>query len=119
MLRPDTSGTTKRIWATTLVQAAILGEGVRDFLFQAFLHVGRHDRPLLATPNGESPLPTASRIWVPSSNWWRHLVGHPMRGQVHTKGGTRYHEPVMVHPPPSHPQRHQGVAEGDMGRLDA
>ena len=33
VLRLRTSGTTQRIRATTLVQAATLGEGVRDFLF--------------------------------------------------------------------------------------
>ena len=65
MLRLHTSGTTQRIQANTLVQAATLGEGVRDFLFDAFLHVARHDRPPRATPDGESPPPTGSRIWVP------------------------------------------------------
>ena len=59
------SGTTQRIRATTLVQAATLGEGVRDFLFDAFLHVARQDRSPRATPDGESPPPAGSRIWVP------------------------------------------------------
>ena len=59
------SGTTQHIRGTTLVQAATLGEGVGDFLFNAFLHVARHDRPPRATPDGESPPPTGSRIWVP------------------------------------------------------
>ena len=52
MLCLRTSGTTQRIRATTPVQAATLGEGVRDFLFDAFLHVARHDRPPRATPDG-------------------------------------------------------------------
>ena len=60
-----TSGTSTRIWAATLVQAATLGEGVRDFLFDTFLHVARHDRPPRATPDSKSPPPTGSRIWVP------------------------------------------------------
>ena len=34
-----TSGTSTPIWAATLVQAATMGGGVRDFLFDAFLHV--------------------------------------------------------------------------------
>ena len=50
MLPLRTSGTTKPIRAATLVQAATLGEGVRDFPFHAFLHVARHERPPLATP---------------------------------------------------------------------
>ena len=57
-----TSGTSTPIRAATLVQAATLGEGVRDFLFDAFLHVARHERPPRATPDGESPPPTGSRI---------------------------------------------------------
>ena len=100
MLRLRTSGTTQCIRATTLVQAATLGEGVPDFLFDAFLHVARHDRPPLTSPDGESPPPTESRIWVPPINWGRNLVGHPVPGRVDTKGRTSYHEPYMAHPPP-------------------
>ena len=44
MLCIRTSGTSTRIRAATLVQAATLGEGVRDFLFDAFLHVARPPR---------------------------------------------------------------------------
>ena len=100
MLYLRTSGTSTPIRAATLVQAATLGEGVRDFLFDAFLHVARHERPPRATPDGESPPPTESRIWVPPIDWGRHLVGHPLPGRVDTKGRTRYHEPDMAHPPP-------------------
>ena len=60
MLRLHTSGTTQRIRATTLVQAATLVEGFRDFLFNAFLHVARHKRPPRATPDGENPPPTGN-----------------------------------------------------------
>ena len=77
MLRLHTSGTTQRIRAITLVQAATLGEGVRDFLFNPFLHIARHDRPPLATPDGQSLPSTGDRIWVPPIHWGRHLVGHP------------------------------------------
>ena len=98
-----TSGTSTPIRAATLVQAATLGERVRDFLFDAFLHVARHERPPRATPDGESPPPTGSRIWVPPIDWGRHLVGHPVPGRVDTKGRTRYHEPDMAHPPPTPP----------------
>ena len=100
MLCLRTSGTSTRIRAATLVQAATLGEGVRDFLFDAFLHVARHDRPSRATPDGESPPPTGSRIWVPPIDWGRHLVGHPVPERDSTQGRTRYHEPNMAHPPP-------------------
>ena len=89
MLRLCTSGTTKRIRATTLVQAATLGEDVRYFLFDAFPHVARQDRPPLATPDGEGPPPTGDRILVPPIHWGRHLVGHPVPGRVDTKGSTR------------------------------
>ena len=65
MLRLHTSGTTKRIRAAIFVQAVTLGEGVGDFLFDAVLHVARQDRPPLASPDGESPPPTGTRIWVP------------------------------------------------------
>ena len=95
-----TSGTSTRIRAATLVQAATLGEGVRDFLFDAFLHVARHDRPPRATPDGESPPPTRSRIWVPPIDWGRHLVGHPVPERDSTQGSTRYREPNMAHPRP-------------------
>ena len=54
MLRLHTSGSTQRIRAASLLQADTLGEGVRNFLFDAFLHVARHDRPPLATPDSES-----------------------------------------------------------------
>ena len=101
MLRLRTSGTTERIQAPTLVQAATLGKGVRDFLFAAFFHIARQDRPPLATPDGESPPPTGSPIWVPAINWGQHLVGHSMPGRVDTKGRIRYHQPDMAHPPPS------------------
>ena len=100
MLYLRTSGTSTPIRAATLVQAATLGEGVRDFLFDAFLHVARHERPPRATPDGESPPPTGSWIWVPPIDWGRHLVGHPVPGRVGTKGRTRHHEPDMAHPPP-------------------
>ena len=69
VLRLHTSGTTQRILAATLVQAATRGEGVRDFLLDVFLHIARHDRPPLATPDGESPPPTGDRIWVPPIDW--------------------------------------------------
>ena len=101
MLCLCTSGTTQRIQATTLIHAATLEEGVRDFLFDAFLHVARHDRPPRATPDGESPPPTGSRIWLPPIDWGRHLVGHPMPERENTQGRTRYREPNMAHPPPS------------------
>ena len=99
VLRLHTSGTTESIRAASLVQAADLGEGVRDFLFDAFLHVARHDRPSLAAPDGQSPPPTGSRIWVPPIDWGQHLVGHPMPGRVDTKSCTRYQEPNVAHPP--------------------
>ena len=101
MLRLHTSGTTQRIRANTLVRAATLGEGVRDFLFDAFLDVARHDRPPRATPDGDSPPPTGSRIWVPPIDWGRHLVGHPVPERDSTQGRTRYRQPNMAHPPPS------------------
>ena len=101
MLRLHTSGTTRRIRAITLVQAATLGEGVRDFLFDAFLHVARHDGPPFATPDSESPPPTGAQVWVPPIDWGRHLVGHPVPEREDTQGRTRYREPNMAHPPPS------------------
>ena len=101
MLRVCTSGTTQPFRATTLVQAATLGEGIRHFPFVAFRHVARHDRPPLATPDGESPPPKGSRTWVPPIDWGRHLVGHHMPARVDTKGRSRYHEPDIAHPPPS------------------
>ena len=61
VLRLHTSGTTQRIQAITLVQAATLGEGIRDFFFDAFLHVARHDRTPLADPQGtESGCPPST-----------------------------------------------------------
>ena len=101
MLCLHTSGTTQRIRANTLVEAATLGEGVRDFLFDAVLHVAQHDRPPRTTPDGKSPPPTGSRIWVPPINWGRHLVAHPVPERDSTQGRTRYREPNMAHPPPS------------------
>ena len=61
-LRVRTSGTTPPIRAATLVQAATLGQGVRDFLFDAFLHVARHERPRSPSPtaNARPPRETAS-----------------------------------------------------------
>ena len=93
MLCFRTSGPGIRIRAATLVEAATLEEGVRDFHFDAFLHVARHDRPPRATPDG--------RIWVPPIDWGRHLVGHPVPERDSTQGRTRYREPNMAHPPPS------------------
>ena len=82
MLRLHTSGTNQRIRAGTLVPAATLGEGVRDFLFDAFLHVARHERPPLAYPDSECPPPKGNRVWVPPIDWGRHLVGHPEPGRL-------------------------------------
>ena len=101
MLRLHTSSTIQRIRAATLVQAATLEKGARDFIFDAFLHVVRHDRPPLATPDGESPPFTAGRIWVPPIDWGQHLVGHPVPERGDTRGRTRYREPNMAYPPPS------------------
>ena len=101
MLRLHTSGTTKRIRAIILVQATTLGEGVPDFLFDAFLHVAGHDRPQRATPDSESPPPTGNRVWVPPIDCGRHLVGRPVPERESTQGRTRYREPNMAHPPPS------------------
>ena len=56
VLRLYTSGTTQHIWEATLVQAATLGEGVRDFLFDAFLQVAKHDRPHAPALTGEPAL---------------------------------------------------------------
>ena len=58
MLRLHTSGTTQRIRAITLVQAASLGEGVRDFLFDAFPHAPPQTaraRPPRGTESGCPP----------------------------------------------------------------
>ena len=100
MLRLQTSSTTQRIRTITLVQAATLGEGVPDFLYDAFLHVARHDRLPCTTPDGKSPPPTWNRIWVPPINWPRHLVGHPVPEREDTQGRTCYCEPNMALPPP-------------------
>ena len=101
MRRLDTSGTTQRIWAATLVQAATLGQGIRDFVLEAFLHVARHQRTPLATPDGEIPPFPGDRVSVPPIDWGRQLVGHPEPGEVDTRGGTSYHEPNIAHPRPS------------------
>ena len=101
VLRLLTSGTTQCIRAATLVQATTLGEGVRDFLCDAILHVTRHEHPPLANPDSKSPPPKGDRVWVPPIDLGRHLVGHPEPGRVDTKGRTCYHGPNMVHPPPS------------------
>ena len=101
VLRPHTSGNTQRIRVITLVQAATLEEGVRDFLFDAFLHVARHNRPLLATPDDESPPPTGDRVWVPPIDWAGHLVRHPVPEREDTQVRTRYRQPNMGHPPRS------------------
>ena len=45
-----------------------VGEGVRDFLFDAFLHIARHERPPLATPDSECPPLLGDRVWVPPIN---------------------------------------------------
>ena len=108
MLRLRTSSTTKRIRATVLVPAATLEGGIRDFLFEAFLHVAGHDRPPLATPDSESPPPRGRRIWVLPIDWGRHLVGQPVSGRVDINSDSRYLKPDMAHPPTQrHPQRHQ------------
>ena len=101
MLRLHTAGTTQRIRASTLVQAASLWEGLRGLLFDSFLHVARLDRPPVANPDGESPPPTGSWILVAPIDWGRHLVGHPVPRQLDMGGCTRYHEPDMAQPPPS------------------
>ena len=80
---------------------ATLGEGVKHFLSDTFLHVAPHDCPPLATPDGESPPPTGSRIWVPCIDWRRHLVGQPVPGRVNSKGRPRNHKPDMAQTPPS------------------
>ena len=103
MLRLRTSGTTQRIRATTLVQAVTLGEGVRDFLFDAFLHVARHNRPPLATADGQSPSPhggsnlgaphrlgaTPSR--TPRAGAGGHLGPHPLPRARHGPPPTKRH----------------------------
>ena len=78
----------------------VLEEDIRDFLFDAFLHVARHDCPPLATADGENPPPTGSLIPVPAIDWGQHLVGHPSMGRVVAKGRTCYHEPNMARHPP-------------------
>ena len=112
MLCLCTSGTTQRIRATTLIQAATLEEGVRDFLFDTFLHVARRNRPPRATPDSESPPPAGSRIWVPPIDWGRHLVAHPVPERDSTQGRTRYREPNMATPhtapPPTTPKSGSG-----------
>ena len=65
MLGLRTSGTTQRIRATTLLQAAALGEGVQYFPFDAFLHAARQDCPPLATQDSESPPFAGDRVWMP------------------------------------------------------
>ena len=79
MLRLHTLGTTQRIWAATLVQAATLREGVQDFLFDAFLHVAQHKRPLFATPDGECPPPQGTTPGCPPSTGVDTLSDTPSR----------------------------------------
>ena len=116
-LRLHTSGTTQHIRASTLVQAADLGEGVRDFLFDAFLHVARQERPQLATPDGESPLTTGDRVWVPPIDLgarpcWTRRAGAGGHQGPHPLPRARHGPPPTQH----HPDRHQGVEKGGMGR---
>ena len=101
MLRLCTSDTVRPIRAATHIQAATLGEGVRDFLFDAFLHVARHEHPPLATPDSACPPPRGYCVWVPPIDPGRHLVGHPEPERVTSTGRTRYREPDMAHPPTS------------------
>ena len=81
MLHIPFSGTTQRIRAATLIQAATLGEGVRDLLLNAFIHVAQNERPWLAIPDGECPPPpkgTASGC--PSLTGGDTLSDTPSRG---------------------------------------
>ena len=101
MLRHHTSGTTQRIRAATLVGAATLREGVRDFDFDAFLHVARHDRPLLATADGESQPSTgepnmgaphgATRCRTPHAWAGGHQGPHPLPRAQHGPTPTQLH----------------------------
>ena len=83
------SGSSQPIRAGTLVQAATLGKGVRDFLYNSFLYSARQDGPPCATPDGERPLPPRPRrphlgapnglratalSGTPSHSEWRRLA---------------------------------------------
>ena len=92
-------GSRQSIRAGTLIQAATLGESVRNFLYGAFLDVARHQHPPMRHPDGKHPPPpqgTASgchRI-----EWGRRLVGHPKPTRTAT-GRTPYRDPDMKLPP--------------------
>ena len=87
-----TSGTSTRIRAATLVQAATLREGVRDFLFDAFLHVARHNPP-------HAPPQTAR--------------AHPPRPAGQPQ------EPPAVRAPPGAPAQGAGAPPAPAGRSRA
>ena len=80
------SGSEGHSFAVRACESRTAGTPSRDFLFNAFLHVIRHNRPPLPTPDGKSLSPTGSPILVPPIDWGRHLVGHPMPGRVDSKG---------------------------------
>ena len=79
MLHLHTFGTTQRIGAATLVQAATLGEGIRDFLADALLHVTRHERPPLASPDRECQPPKGTASGCAESTGGNTLSDMPSR----------------------------------------
>ena len=115
MQRLRTSGATQPIGASTLVQAATVGQCVRDFLFDAFLHVARHEGPRLPPPNANARPPPGDRVWVLTIDWGRRLVGHPYPERLTFTGRTRYHEPDMADPLPSTTQTNTMGGKGEHG----
>ena len=109
MLRIHTSGTTQRIRAATVVQEATLGEGVRDFLFDAFFQVARHDRPPLATPDGEGRPPRGAESGCSPSTGGDTLLDTPCRGGWTPRAAPATRSPTWpdLHPapPPATPRR--------------
>ena len=96
----------------TLVQATTLGEGVRDFLFDAFLHVARHVHPPLATRDGESPPPTGTESGCPASTGGDTLSDTPCRGGWTPRAASATTSPTwpIAHPVPlpATPRRGKG-----------
>ena len=105
MLQHHCSGNCMDIRMATLVQAATVGKGVKDILFDDFLHTAKHEHPPPTGPPPERappPLPQGEHMWVPPIDWGRRLVGQPQK-RTTREGHTRYQEPKMPPPPPPQP----------------
>ena len=105
MLHLHIPGTTQRMRGATLVQGATLGEGVRDFLFDAFLYVADTSAPSSLPLTARARPPQGTESGCAPLTGGDTLLDTPCRGGWTPRTAPATGSPKSPGPPQAPPPR--------------